>query len=54
MFTKIDKAIVALIMSALFLLNSFGGIDLGVEESTVSGVIAVLAPVLTYFVPNRV
>ena len=53
MFTKVDKAIAALIMSVLFLCNTFLGINLGIAEATLTGIIAVITPVMVYFVPNR-
>jgi hypothetical protein len=53
MFTSIDKALVATLMAAIFLLNQFGGIDLGVSEETVAAIVGALTPVLVYFIPNR-
>ena len=52
MFTQIDKALVAIIMAVLFLLNTFTGWDLGITEGTVNAIIGVLTPILVYFVPN--
>ncbi len=53
MFTSVDKALVALIMGVLYILNTFAGIDLGVDAQTVSVIIGALTPVLVYFVPNK-
>lgn len=53
MFTSLDKALVALVMGALYLLNSFAGIDLGVSEGTITAIIAALTPILVWAVPNR-
>lgn len=54
MFTTVDKALVALIMSVLFLLNYFGGLSVPfLTEGTVTAIIAGLTPILTYLVPNR-
>jgi len=53
MFTRIDKALTALVMAALFLLNELAGIDLGVSEATVTALIAAATPILVYLVPNR-
>ena len=53
MFTSIDKALVAALMAAIFMLNQFGGIDLGVSEETVTAIVGALTPVLVYFIPNK-
>lgn len=53
MFTSIDKALVALVMGALYLLNTFAGINLGVDEAVVTSVIAAATPILVYFWPNK-
>lgn len=51
--STVDKAIVSLVMAALFLLNRFAGIDLGISEATVTTIIAAATPVLVYLVPNK-
>lgn len=53
MFTSIDKALAAALMAAIFLLNQFGGIDVGVSEATVTAVVGALTPVLVYLIPNK-
>lgn len=53
MFTSIDKALVALVMGFLFILNSVFGLDFGVDEQTVASIIGFLTPVLVYFIPNK-
>lgn len=53
MFTSIDKAIVALIMAALYLLNTVFGISFGFTEAQVATVISVLTPVLVWLIPNK-
>ena len=53
MFTSIDKALTAIVMASLFLLNEFAGIRIGVGQETVSAVLAAAMPVLVYLVPNR-
>ena len=53
MFTSIDKALTALVMAVLFLLNAFFGTDIGWDENTVSVVIAGLTPILTWLIPNK-
>jgi len=53
MFSSLDKAIVATIMGVVYVLNSFGGFDIGLTEQTVSMVIGGLTPILVWLVPNR-
>jgi len=53
MFTSMDKALVALVMGVLFILNSVAGINLGFTESQVGSVIGVLTPVLVWLIPNK-
>lgn len=53
MFTTIDKAIAALVMAMIFLINSFTGWHLGISEDTVNAVAGVLTPLLVWLVPNR-
>lgn len=53
MFTSFDKALVAIVMGFLYILNSFGGIDLGFTEEQVAAVIGVLTPIIVYLWPNK-
>jgi tryptophan-rich sensory protein len=53
MFTSIDKALVALIMAAIYLLNAWTPLSFGVDEATVATVIGLLTPLLVYVVPNK-
>lgn len=53
MFTSIDKALVALVMGALYALNYFFGLDFGVSEAQIAALISVLTPILVYLVPNK-
>lgn len=53
MFTTIDKALVALVMGVLSILNLKFGFNLGFEENTISAIIGVLTPFLVWFTPNR-
>jgi uncharacterized membrane protein YwaF len=54
MFTSIDKALVALVMAVLFMLNYFLGINIPfLSQDTVTTAISLLTPILVYFVPNR-
>lgn len=55
MFTSIDKALVALIGSVLWLIDYWFGNDLfgHITEESIGTIIAVLMPILVYFAPNR-
>ena len=53
MFTAVDKALTALVMSVLFLLNTFTDINLGLSETTISTIIAGVAPILVWLIPNK-
>ena len=44
MFTTVDKALAALVMGLLSILNLLFGIDLGLSPETVSAIIAALTP----------
>lgn len=53
MFTSIDKALTALIMAVLYVINAFSGINFGLDEKTISTFIVGITPILIYLVPNR-
>ena len=54
MFTKIDKAIVALIMAAIFLLSSNGiALPEFLTEEWVTNAVALLTPLAVWAVPNK-
>lgn len=53
MFTTFDKALVALIMSLLSLLNLVFGVDLGVSPEVVTAIVTAITPILVYLVPNK-
>lgn len=53
MFTSYDKAITAIIMGGLYMLNSIAGIDIGISEETVTGILGVLTPLLVWLIPNK-
>lgn len=52
MFTTVDKAIVALIMSVLSILDLLFGINFGLGEGTVATIAALVGPILVWAVPN--
>lgn len=54
MFTSVDKALIALVMAAVWLLNYFFGVNLGwISQETVATVVGLLTPVLVWAVPNK-
>ena len=53
MFTSVDKALAAIVMAALFLLNEFAGIRIGLNEQTLGAVLSAATPILVYLIPNR-
>lgn len=53
MFTSIDKALIALIMGILYIMNSVFGVSFGLTEQTVASIVGVLTPILVWLVPNK-
>lgn len=53
MFTSFDKALVALIMAAMYIASNKFGINLGFTEVQVAGFVTFLTPILVYFIPNK-
>lgn len=57
MFANMNKALVAVVMGLIYLINHFFGTEVALSESAVSGAVAVLTSVLTpllvYLVPNK-
>ena len=53
MFTSIDKALVALVMAVLSILNLVFGINIGFAPETISTVIAAITPFLVWLIPNK-
>lgn len=56
MFSSFDKAIVGLVMAALFLLNHFGIVPWTPTpeiESTVATIVGIATPLLVYWWPNK-
>lgn len=54
MFTSIDKALVALIMGVIFIVQTYTGFSLSwVTAETVSTIVGLLTPVLVWAVPNK-
>ena len=54
MFTSIDKALVALVMGLLFIIQTYTGFNLSwLSAETVTTVIGLLTPVLVWAIPNK-
>jgi hypothetical protein len=54
MFTSIDKALVALIMGLLFIVQTYTGFNLSwISAETVTTIIGLLTPVLVWAIPNK-
>ncbi len=54
MFTSIDKALVAMVMGLIFILNTYLGVNLSwVSQETVATVVGLITPVLVWLVPNK-
>ena len=53
MFTSIDKALVAMVMAVLSILNLVFGINIGIAPETISALIAAVTPFLVWLIPNR-
>lgn len=54
MFTSIDKALVALVMGLLFIIQTFTGFNLSwLTEAQITTVIGLLTPVLVWAIPNK-
>ena len=53
MFTSLDKALAALIMAVVFLINNFTEFHFAVTPEVVNGIVGVLTPLAVYFIPNK-
>jgi hypothetical protein len=51
--TPFDKAIVALIGSAIVIANTLFGLELGFNEAAVTAVVSALTPLAVYLIPNK-
>jgi|TARA_R100000963_G_scaffold34644_1_gene29009 hypothetical protein len=50
--SKFNKAIVAMVMSSLYILNTSLSIDIGISEEVVSNFIIGISPLLVWLIPN--
>lgn len=55
MFTSLDKALAAIIMGILFVLNSLFHISIPnfMTPDNINQVLAVLTPIIVYLIPNK-
>ena len=54
MFTSMDKALVAMVMGALYIVQTFTGFSTDwISAEAVASVIGILTPALVYLVPNK-
>ena len=54
MFTSIDKALVAMVMGLLFIIQTYTGFSLAwLTPDTVATIIGLITPVLVWAMPNK-
>ena len=54
MFTSIDKALVALVMGLLFIVQTYTGFSLSwISQDTVATIVGLVTPVLVWATPNK-
>jgi hypothetical protein len=54
MFTSIDKALVAMIMGLLFIIQTYTGFSTGwISADAVATIVGLITPVLVWAVPNK-
>lgn len=54
MFTSIDKALIALVMGLLFIIQTYAGVNLSwISADTVATIIGLITPVLVWAIPNK-
>jgi hypothetical protein len=54
MFTSIDKALTALIMGLLFIIQTYTGFSVAwLTPDTIATIIGLLTPVLVWAIPNK-
>jgi len=53
MITSFDKAIAAALGLFIWALNNYFGINFGIDESTLNGLVAAITPLLVFLVPNK-
>ena len=54
MFTSIDKALVAMVMGILFIVQTYFGLNTSwISQETVATIIGLITPVLVWAIPNK-
>lgn len=53
MITSIDKAIVAVVMAAVYVINNFTNFHIGLTEEMVNGIAGPLGALLVWWIPNK-
>ena len=54
MFTSIDKALVALVMGLLFIVQTYTGFSLSwISPDAVATIVGLVTPVLVWAIPNK-
>lgn len=54
MFTSLDKALVAMVMGLLFILQTYTGLSTSwISQETVATIIGLVTPVLVWAIPNK-
>lgn len=55
MFTSMDKALVAMIMGILFIVQTYTGFSTSwISAETVATIVGLITPVLVWAIPNKV
>lgn len=55
MITSVDKALIAMVMGILFILNTYFGLNVSwISQETVATIIGLITPVLVWAIPNKV
>jgi hypothetical protein len=55
MFTTIDKALTALVMGLLFIIQTYTGFSTSwISAETVATIVGLITPVLVWAIPNKV
>lgn len=53
MFTSIDKTLAALVLGLVSVGDLAHGPIGGINQDVIAGIIAILTPIVVYFIPNR-
>ena len=54
MFTSIDKALVALVMGLIFIVQTYTGFNLSwISAETIATIVGLITPVLVWAIPNK-